>query len=169
MEFKNTKSQIILTLSSERATALLAECIARSTGTNLTFLLYGQVGAGKTFFARKFIQEVLSSQGLFEDVPSPTYTLIQTYETPKVDIWHADLYRLVSYEDIIELGLIDAFDSNICLVEWPEKLEKNIPLNAVKIELSHHLEEERICTLTCEDEKVMANLKLIIKKLENDI
>ena len=96
-------------------------------------------------------------------------TLIQTYETPKVDIWHADLYRLVSYEDIIELGLIDAFDSNICLVVWPEKLEKNIPLNAVKIELSHHLEGERICTLTCEDEKVMANLKLIIKKLENDI
>ena len=169
MEFKNTENQINLILSSERATTLLAESLARSTEANVTILLYGQVGAGKTFFARKFIQKILLHHGLYEDVPSPTYTLIQTYETPKVDIWHADLYRLASYEDIIELGLIDAFDSNICLVEWPEKLEKNIPLNAVKIELSHHLEGERICALTCEDEKVMAKLKLIIKKLENDV
>ena len=169
MEFKNIKNQIILTLSSERTTALLAERIARSTETNLTFLLYGQVGAGKTFFARKFIQEVLSSQGLFEDVPSPTYTLIQTYETPKVDIWHADLYRLSSYEDIIELGLIDAFNSNTCLVEWPEKLDKSIPLNAIKIELSHHSERKRECTLICQDEKVMNKLKLIVKKLQNEI
>lgn len=169
MEFKNTKNQINLILSSERATTLLAESLARSTEANATILLYGQVGAGKTFFARKFIQKILLHHGLYEDVPSPTYTLIQTYETPKVDIWHADLYRLSSYEDIIELGLIDAFNSNICLVEWPEKLDKSIPLNAIKIELSHHSERKRECTLICQDEKVMNKLKLIVKKLQNEI
>ena len=59
MEFKNTENQINLILSSERATTLLAESLARSTEANATILLYGQVGAGKTFFARKFIQKIL--------------------------------------------------------------------------------------------------------------
>ena len=168
MEFQNDKSQIKLLLSSEGLTKLLAKRLARSKAIGRTFLLYGEVGTGKTFFSRAFIQEILSGYGLSEDIPSPTYTLVQTYETPKLDIWHVDLYRLISYQDTTELGLTDAFINNICLIEWPEKLDKNIPLNAVHIKLSYFSEFERGCILTCNDEKIFKNLGSIIKKLPNE-
>ena len=168
MEFQNDQSQIKLLLSSEDLTKLLAKRLARSKTIGRTFLLYGEIGAGKTFFSRAFIQEILSDYGLTEDIPSPTYTLIQTYETPQVDIWHIDLYRLVSEQDITELGIADALNNNICLIEWPELLNENIPLNAVHIKLNYHSEFKRECTLACNNEKVLKNLKSIIKKLTNE-
>lgn len=85
-------------------------------------LLSGPVGAGKTHFARSIIQAMMARDGEVEDVPSPTFTLVQVYETSVGEIWHTDLYRLSHVDEITELGLEDAFDTAITLVEWPDRL-----------------------------------------------
>jgi tRNA threonylcarbamoyladenosine biosynthesis protein TsaE len=101
--------------ATERVAALLAPRLAPGD----TLLLSGPIGAGKTHFARALIRARL---GRAEEVPSPTYTLVQTYGEGADEIWHADLYRLSGPEEVVELGLEEAFGSAICLVEWPDRL-----------------------------------------------
>lgn len=110
-----------------RAARLLGKCLTSGD----TILLTGDVGAGKTHFARALIQSLLIQP---EDVPSPTFTLVQTYDTKAGPIWHADLYRLGSSYEIEELGLIDAFDSAICLIEWPDRLGPLRPVAALELQ-----------------------------------
>ena len=95
-------------------------------------LLKGEIGAGKSHFARSLIQAAMDK---VEEVPSPTFTLVQTYETKIGSIWHADLYRLSDQSEIFELGLIDAFGKEIVLVEWPDRLGHLEPQDALKIEM----------------------------------
>lgn len=118
-------------LADERATERLAQHIAPLLGAGDTILLDGPIGAGKTHFCRCLIQTRL---GRAEDVPSPTFTLVQTYDAD-VEIWHADLYRLTHPDEARELGLELAFDTAICLVEWPDRLGRDAPRNAIRISL----------------------------------
>ncbi|MAM63406.1 tRNA (adenosine(37)-N6)-threonylcarbamoyltransferase complex ATPase subunit type 1 TsaE [Maritimibacter sp. UBA3975] len=116
------------------ATTALAVTLAEVVKPGDVFLLSGPIGAGKTHFARSLIQSHLSRNGQpVEDVPSPTFTLVQTYASGGHEIWHADLYRLTHPDEVEELGLIDAFDTAICLVEWPDRLGDSGPSNAVRI------------------------------------
>lgn len=120
-------------------------------------LLHGNVGAGKTLFARTLIQTRL---GRVEDVPSPTFTLVQTYSTEDAEIWHADLYRLTSTLEIEELGLSEAFETEICLVEWPEKLGNLIPNNALSLTFEQGgSENTRIATAEWTDQRWMARIE----------
>ena len=104
------ESPLHCTLRTPEKTAELAKDIAGALGPGDCLLLEGPIGAGKTHFARHLIQ---SLQDQPEDVPSPTFTLVQTYDVPAGELWHADLYRLTSLDEIEELGLIAAFDDAI--------------------------------------------------------
>ena len=95
-------------------------------------LLKGEIGAGKSHFARSLIQAAMDE---VEDVPSPTFTLVQTYDTIVGSIWHADLYRLSDQSEVFELGLIDAFGNDIVLIEWPDRLGYLEPQDALTVEL----------------------------------
>lgn len=96
-----------------------------------TVCLTGGLGAGKTTLVRGMIQAVLGEI----EVPSPTYTLVQTYDLPEFELWHCDMYRLEKPEDGYELGLIDAFEDAVCLIEWPDKLGSLIPEDALSIDI----------------------------------
>lgn len=122
-------------LASDEQTTLFAARLAPLLRAGDTLLLHGSVGAGKTHFARGLIQSRLQAAGLYEDVPSPTFTLVQTYWDGTTDLWHADLYRLVSPEDLVELGLDGAFENAICLVEWPDRLGNWVPQDALHVSL----------------------------------
>lgn len=109
-------------------TAALAAEIAPVLVPGDTLLLSGDLGSGKTHFARALIRARL---GPAEEVPSPSFTLVQSYDAPEAEIWHADLYRLTHPDEVVELGLWEAFAEAICLVEWPERLAPDWPDGAV--------------------------------------
>ncbi len=104
-------------------------------------LLDGPIGAGKSFLARALIQSLLLEP---EDIPSPTFTLVQVYDTPDAEIWHTDLYRLSDPDQVIELGLLEAFETAICLVEWPERLAELAPPDALKLSLKPDSENTEV-------------------------
>ncbi len=93
-------------------------------------LLEGPIGAGKSAFARALIRARL---GRIEDVPSPTFTIVQTYSDDDTEIWHCDLYRLTHPDEALELGLEEAFQTAICLIEWPDRLGDAAPQDALKL------------------------------------
>ena len=117
-------------LPDQSATEALAARLAPRLSAGDTLLLSGAIGAGKTTFARALIRARL---GRAEDVPSPTFTLVQTYAADRVEIWHADLYRLSDPQEVLELGLDEAFTNAICLVEWPDRLGPDAPADALSM------------------------------------
>ncbi|MEL7180154.1 MAG: tRNA (adenosine(37)-N6)-threonylcarbamoyltransferase complex ATPase subunit type 1 TsaE [Pseudomonadota bacterium] len=128
-------------LVDETATGALATQIAQRLRPGDTLLLAGEIGAGKSAFARALIHARL---GRMEDVPSPTFTLVQTYEDDAGDIWHCDLYRLTHPDEALELGLDEAFETAICLIEWPDRLGEVAPKTALLLafeaqEDKHHV------------------------------
>ena len=102
-----------------------------------TLLLEGPIGAGKSAFARALIRARLDRM---EDVPSPTFTLVQTYEHADGDIWHCDLYRLTHPDEALELGLDEAFATAICLIEWPDRLGSNAPDDALLLRFAAEID-----------------------------
>jgi tRNA threonylcarbamoyladenosine biosynthesis protein TsaE len=115
---------LILPLPTADHTAALGARLASVAQAGDCLLLEGPIGAGKSHLARAFIQARL---GRMEEVPSPSFTLVQVYEAAGVEIWHADLYRLTHPDEVWELGLDDAFAKAICLVEWPDRLGNHLP------------------------------------------
>lgn len=122
------------TLLNEDETSLFAQALAACLNAGDTVLLRGPVGAGKTHIARAIIQEKLAKAGEWEDVPSPTYTIVQTYTAGDLEIWHTDFYRLNSADELAEIGIYEALPKALCLIEWPEILEP--PAHALHIDLA---------------------------------
>jgi len=127
------------------ATDAFAARIAGLVSAGTCLLLEGPIGAGKTSFARALIQSRLGPE---EEVPSPTFTLVQTYEGPDYDIWHCDLYRLTSADELVEIGLEDAFETALCLIEWPDRLGDAAPDNATLITFEPNTTDGRTVTVT---------------------
>jgi tRNA threonylcarbamoyladenosine biosynthesis protein TsaE len=120
--------------ATESDTAALAARLARLLRRGDVATLHGGLGAGKTAFARALIQALAGGP---EEVPSPTFTLVQTYDLPDFQLWHFDLYRLAEKEiDILELGWEDARRDGVCLVEWPERLGGLLPPDRLEIRIS---------------------------------
>jgi tRNA threonylcarbamoyladenosine biosynthesis protein TsaE len=120
----------VVDLPDEAATAALAARISALAEVGDVIALKGDLGSGKTSFARSFIR----ARGGAEEVPSPTFTLVQIYEVGQAAIWHFDLYRLKSSEEAWELGIEDAFSEGISLIEWPERLDSLLPRRRLEIE-----------------------------------
>ncbi|MEM6659661.1 MAG: tRNA (adenosine(37)-N6)-threonylcarbamoyltransferase complex ATPase subunit type 1 TsaE [Pseudomonadota bacterium] len=154
-----TQTPISITLHSPQDTADFARNLGRGLGAGDTLLLQGPIGSGKTHFARSLIQSLMDVP---EDVPSPTFTLVQAYGTQDAEIWHCDLYRLTAVEEVEELGLIDAFDSALCLVEWPDKLGPLTPPAAltVRFQIDPDLMDTRRLTLSWSDPKWSQKLEI---------
>ena len=121
----------VVDLPDERAMVALAARISALAAPSDIIALKGDLGAGKTSFARGFIR----ARGGEEEVPSPTFTLVQIYELGGMAIWHFDLYRLKSPDEAWELGIEDAFSDGISLIEWPERLGPLLPRHRLEIEL----------------------------------
>lgn len=132
-------------LDTPEATDALAERFAKVLTPGDTLLLSGALGAGKTHLARALIRAVLGNPQ--EPVPSPTFTLVQIYEAPQVTIWHADLYRLTDPGELDELGLFEAVDDAIRLIEWPDRLAQDWPENALLLHLTRHSDDTRTAAL----------------------
>jgi tRNA threonylcarbamoyladenosine biosynthesis protein TsaE len=123
---------ITVDLPDETATADLAARLAAIAEPADIIALKGELGTGKTVFARAFIRE----RGEPDDVPSPTFTLVQIYDVGPTAIWHFDLYRIRTPEEAWDLGIEDAFTAGISLVEWPERLGPLLPERRLEITFS---------------------------------
>ncbi|MGI9367304.1 MAG: tRNA (adenosine(37)-N6)-threonylcarbamoyltransferase complex ATPase subunit type 1 TsaE [Ruegeria sp.] len=123
----------LISLNSPEETAATAARVGAILRPGDCLLLDGAIGSGKTHFARSLIQSLMRAP---EDVPSPTFTLVQTYDTTAGEIWHSDLYRLGSILEIEELGLAEALETAICLIEWPQKLGVLAPKSALSLKFA---------------------------------
>lgn len=121
-----------LSLPDEDATAALARRVADALRPGALVCLRGDLGAGKTAFARAAIRHL---SGAAVEVPSPTFTLVQVYDTGAGPVWHFDLYRLSGPDEVTELGWDDALAEGIALVEWPDRLGPLLPADRLEITL----------------------------------
>jgi len=117
----------------------LARRIAPELRVGDTLALKGALGAGKTTLARA----ILRTLGVDGEVPSPSFTLVQEYETPRLKVLHCDLYRIRDATELAELGIEDALRDSAVLIEWPERAESCIPENALWIEMEISGQSER--------------------------
>lgn len=136
---------LALHLPDAAATARFGAWLAPRIGAGDCVLLSGPIGAGKSHLARALIQERL---GRLEEVPSPSFTLVQVYEAADLEIWHADLYRLSHRGEVAELGLDMAFETALCLIEWPDRLGAGAPPRAIRLALAPE-GEGRALRLAC--------------------
>lgn len=145
---------VTVSLASPEATERCARAIAELLVPGDVLLLEGPIGAGKSHFCRAAIRQLLAHEDREEDIPSPTFTLVQTYHLSHAEIWHADLYRLTDPLQLVELGLDEAFETAITLVEWPDRLGDAAPPDALHITLSAvAAEDARSARITASDPK----------------
>ena len=124
-----------IALKDEAATAALAWHLAPYLSPGDVVALSGDLGAGKTSFARALIRALSGLQGAEREVPSPTFTLVQSYETPAGRIHHFDLYRIQSPDELTEIGWDEALADGIVLVEWPDRAGALLPARRLDITL----------------------------------
>jgi tRNA threonylcarbamoyladenosine biosynthesis protein TsaE len=122
-----------LDLADEAATARLGASLASALRPGEAICLTGPLGAGKSTLARALVRALTRPD---EDVPSPTFTLVQFYETAAFPLAHFDLYRLTGADEAFEIGLDEALDEGAALIEWPQRLEGRLPPDRLDIEIS---------------------------------
>lgn len=125
----------------EADTIRFARQFARTLKGHEIVALNGTLGMGKTVFVRAVIQALTNTE---IEIPSPTFTLLQTYDTSKGTVYHFDFYRLKNPEEAYEIGIEDAFSDGICFIEWPEKIGTLLPHKAIHITFTNTSEGRQI-------------------------
>jgi len=120
-------------LSDEAATQDLGRALAQALQPGEAICLSGPLGAGKSTMARALVRALTTPD---EDVPSPTFTLVQFYEGPRLHVAHFDLYRLSSPDEAYEIGLDEALEDGAAVIEWPERLEGALPPDRLDVEIA---------------------------------
>lgn len=135
-----------LELDDLAATDILGASIARLLAPSFVLCLSGPLGSGKSELARAILRHGCGETG---DIPSPTFTLVQTYEATSphqmagLEVWHMDLYRLEHPEEVLELGIEDAFIDAACLIEWPDRLGPYLPSGALHLSIDFGAQTEQ--------------------------
>jgi tRNA threonylcarbamoyladenosine biosynthesis protein TsaE len=119
-------------LDDEEATARLGAAIAAELHAGDAVCLSGPLGAGKSTVARARVRALTTPD---EEVPSPTFTLVQFYEGPRLKVAHFDLYRLSDPDEAYEIGLDEALDDGAAVIEWPERLAGRLPPDRLDVEI----------------------------------
>ncbi len=132
-------------LADEAATARLGAAVAKALRAGEAVCLSGPLGAGKSTLARALIRALTKPD---EEVPSPTFTLVQTYNGTAFPLAHFDLYRLGDADEAYELGLDEALDEGAAILEWPERLEGRLPPDRLDIEIAFEAEGGRVARLS---------------------
>jgi tRNA threonylcarbamoyladenosine biosynthesis protein TsaE len=122
-----------LTLADEAATQALGRALGAVLRAGVAICLTGPLGAGKSTLARALVRALTTPA---EDVPSPTFTLVQFYEGARLNVAHFDLYRLSSPDEAYEIGLDEALEDGAALIEWPERLEGDLPRDRLDVEIA---------------------------------
>ncbi len=137
-------SIISIDLPDEKAAAAFGAKMAPLLQTSDIVCLEGPLGAGKTTLARGLIRKFCG----VSEAPSPTFTLVETYENVIGALWHFDLYRLEKPADVWELGLEEALNDGICLIEWPDRINAILPDTALQLSLSIDSATARTLTIS---------------------
>jgi len=143
--------------ATEQDTADVGKKLAGIARKGDVFALFGTLGMGKSVLSRAFVQSLTGA----EEVPSPTFTLVQTYETANFDIYHFDLYRIKSPEEIFELGAEEAIYEGVCLIEWPEKMGAYLPNNAFQVRITPFASGRKI-TIETKDVNKQKRLETLV-------
>lgn len=136
---------VVIPLPDLAATTRLGAALARRLAVGDVVALHGDLGAGKTELARAIIRAAADDEAL--TVPSPTFTLAETYDTTLGPIWHFDLYRLDSPEQVWELGFEEALAGGVSLIEWPERIGTLLPAKRLDVTLTVERDEARMAAL----------------------
>ncbi|QQR69048.1 MAG: tRNA (adenosine(37)-N6)-threonylcarbamoyltransferase complex ATPase subunit type 1 TsaE [Alphaproteobacteria bacterium] len=140
---------LTLDLPDEAATCRLGAALAELARPDDLIALWGDLGAGKTTLARAFIRQWTNDAQLC--VPSPTFTLVQIYDSIRGKVWHVDLYRLKTPDEVFELGWEEACGQNLVLLEWPQRIETLLPSKRLDLRLSHDQGGRRAVLQGCPD------------------
>ncbi|MGR3433435.1 MAG: tRNA (adenosine(37)-N6)-threonylcarbamoyltransferase complex ATPase subunit type 1 TsaE [Shimia sp.] len=126
------RPRAVHTLPDAAATEAFGATLAAALGPGDLVFLEGEIGAGKTTLTRALVRALTRPD---QEVPSPTFTLVQTYETARGPLWHCDLYRLGDVSELAELGLDEAIGRDLVLVEWPDRLGADAPAPSLRLTL----------------------------------
>ena len=166
---KLIKDKLFIKSQSYKDVTIIAKRLSKILEIGDILLLKGSIGAGKSFFARTIIREYLNISRVYEDIPSPSFSLVQTYDNIKPKVCHVDLYRMSFSSELEEIGLNNIYKNFLTIVEWPERLGKKRPDSFVQIEFIYcqKIDEDRHLKISL----VGINRKDIysfLKQLKND-
>lgn len=129
----------ILESFSEADTFEIGKQLAMNSKAGDIFALSGDLGVGKTVFAKGFAEGL----GITENISSPTFTFVLVYENGRMPLYHFDMYRIADPEELEEIGYEDYFfGEGVCLVEWPSRVEELLPENTVRISIEKDLSKD---------------------------